>query len=113
MSLRQLMIHTFDHYATSESQDSSAGNVYAWPSVTNDNVACNFQPAYSKNNQERKQENEQEAGKVFFLDGSVYSAISIDDRITIASVNYQVTGKKDQCGVGRVYSLTISRDLRG
>lgn len=110
MSLPGLMVHTFKHYTVTYTADASAGYVPAF-TLANDNCPCNFQYDVSSVNKEHDKDDEQRKASIYLINSTVFAAVNIQDILKVSSVNYRVTGKKNACGLSRVYRINVEEDL--
>lgn len=93
---RRLLIHRFDLFAATVSQDSAGSTELSYPTTaTVRNVACHVQPATSKVIEDYARREERVSGSIFLADSATYERVNVNDRIRANGFNYLVRGKYD------------------
>jgi len=106
---QSLMRHRIDHYqATFVKQ---AGEKVATYTLTNEDVACNWQEATSELVTEYMQRGEKIKAVCFLCNQEAYEAISTKDRLIFGGHNFRVIGKQDLCTLGKIFRIDISEEV--
>lgn len=100
-----LMIHTLDHYSATYTQSGAEKTRVL--TLTNDDVACNFQPAPWQIVNHYKQREKEVSAVAFLLNPSVHDAIAVNDRIVHGGANYRVVGTQDLMERGKVFRIDL------
>ena len=94
--MNHLMIHRFDLFAATVSQDEVGSAEYSYPSVaTVRSVPCHVQPAVSTVIEDYSRRELRVSGSIFTTDSTIYERITVNDRIRAKGINYLVRGKFD------------------
>jgi hypothetical protein len=103
------MRNSFDHYRTAYTI-VNAEQVPAY-TIQNEGIPCFVQDATVEIVEYYKTRRERVKAVIYFVDGKVYNAIDVADRIVTGGSNYRVINKLNLCSFDTVFRIDLEEEL--